>query len=171
MGPFEMQLVNHNFWKQTVNISSTLWEKSNGKTGQLRTKTKQKNKRDGVMGWGWSTGQDVGWTRQHHTNGNVIIIHLYRTAWYTQDNLILVLQAIIMGNGLCTRFTHWKSCKPRLSSTAWFSAFPICMAFTRVVQLHTKWWWLFPCVRRFWENDRQFSPCLCFLSFSSSFIL
>ena len=27
------------------------------------------------------------------------------------------------------------------------------------------WWWLFPCVRGFWENDRQFIPCLRFFLF------
>ena len=27
------------------------------------------------------------------------------------------------------------------------------------------WWWLFPCVRGFWENVWQFIPCLCFFFF------
>ena len=27
------------------------------------------------------------------------------------------------------------------------------------------WWWLFPCVRKFWENVRQFIPRLCYFFF------
>ena len=30
------------------------------------------------------------------------------------------------------------------------------------------WWWLFPHVQGFWENGRQFIPCLCFFRFLSS---
>ena len=33
---------------------------------------------------------------------------------------------------------------------------------THHVCFHVMRWWLFPCVWGFWENVRQFIPCLCF---------